>query len=82
MFKVLPWHGTHNLVKEIIFIFFFLLFKKTSLPWPVWLSGLSVNMQIRESLVQFPVWVAGHVPSEGCVRGNHISMFLSLPSPL
>ena len=42
------------------------------------------------SLVQFPVrahaWVAGQVPSWGCVKGNHTLMFLSLsfalPSPL
>ena len=30
-------------------------------------------------------WVAGQVPSEGCARGNHTLMFLSLfslPSPL
>ena len=45
------------------------------LPWVVWLSGLSAGLQIKRSPVQFPVrahaWVAGQVPSRGCMRGNH-----------
>ena len=56
----------------------------------MWLSGLSIRLWSRGSLVQFPVrahaWVAGQVPSRGCSRGNHILIFLSLsfslPSPL
>ena len=56
----------------------------------MWLSGLSAGLKTKQSLVQFPVWahawVAGQVPSRGCVRGNHTLMFLSLsfslPSPL
>ena len=57
-------------------------------PWLVWLSGLSTVLQTKWSLVQFPVrthvWLAGQVPSEGCMRSNHTLMFLSLsfPSPL
>ena len=57
--------------------------------WLEWLSGLSVGLQTKGLLVQFPVrahaWVAGQVPRKGRVRGNHILMFLSLfslPSPL
>ena len=50
-------------------------------PWLVWLSGLSAGLQIRGSLVGFPVrahaWVAGQVPSR-CVRSNHTLMFLSI----
>ena len=60
------------------------------LPWLVWLSGLSAGLQTKGLPVRFPVgahtWVAGQVPSRGCVRGNHILMFLSLsfslPFPL
>ena len=52
-------------------------------------QGLSTGLQIRGSLVRFPVrahaWVAGQVPSGGHVRGNHTLMFLylsfSLPFP-
>ena len=51
-------------------------------PWLVWLSGLTVGLQTKGSLVRFPVrahaWVAGQVPSRGCMRGNHTLMFLSL----
>ena len=54
-------------------------------PWLVWLSGLSVSLQSKGSLVWFPVrahaWVAGQVPSRGHTRGNHTLMFLSLLSP-
>ena len=52
-------------------------------PWLVWLSGLSAGLQIRGSLVQFPVtaqaWVAGQVPSRGRVEGNHTLMFFLPP---
>ena len=55
---------------------------KTFEPWLVWLSGLSTHLQTTGSLVQFPVrapdWVAGQVPSEGHMRGNHTLIFLSL----
>ena len=49
---------------------------------------LSAGPRIRGSLVRFPVrapaWVAGQIPSEGHVTGNHTLMFppslyLSLP---
>ena len=48
------------------------------------------GVRTKGSPVQFPVrahaWVAGQVPSKGCMRGNHTLMFLSLsfsfPSPL
>ena len=48
------------------------------------------GLRTKGSPVRFPVrahaWVAGQVPSRGCVRGNHTMMFLSLsfslPSPL
>ena len=51
--------------------------KKTQLRTP--LAGVSFNSQIRAH-----AWVAGQVPSRGCVRGNHTLMFpsFSLPSPL
>ena len=43
---------------------------------------LSASLQIKGLLVGFPVrahaWVAGQVPSWGCVRGNRTLMFLSL----
>ena len=52
------------------------------LPWLVWLSGLSASLWTKGSLVQFPVrahaWVAGQVPSRGCVRGNH-TLIISFP---
>ena len=51
-------------------------------PWLVWLRELGAGLQIKGSLVQFPVrapaWVAGQVPSRGPSRGNHTVMFLSL----
>ena len=61
-----------------------------SLPWLVWLSGLSAGLQTEILLVQISVrahaWVEGWVPGWGHVRGNHTLMFLSLsvsfPSPL
>ena len=38
-----------------------------SMPWLVWLSGLSAGLQLERSLVQVPVrahaWVVGQVPS-------------------
>ena len=43
-------------------------------PWLVWLSGLSVNLQTKRSLVQIPVrahaWVAGQDLSRGPTRGT------------
>ena len=43
---------------------------------------LSASLQIKGSLVQFPVrahaWVSGQVPSRGRMRGNHPLMFPSL----
>ena len=55
---------------------------KQVLPWLVWLSGLGAGLRTKVSLVRFPVrahaWVAGQVPSRGCVRGNHMLMFPSL----
>ena len=60
-------------------------------PWLVWLSGLSAGLQTKGLLVRFPVrahaWVVGQVPSKGCMRGNHMLLFLSLsfclpPPPL
>ena len=57
-------------------------FKTAKPPWLVWLSGLSTGLQTKGTPVQFPVrahsWVVDQVPSRGCVRGNHTSMFLSL----
>ena len=57
-------------------------------PQRVRLSGLSASLQTKGSPLWFPVrahaWVAGQVPSRGCLRGNHTLMFLSLflpPSP-
>ena len=48
----------------------------------MWLSGLSVRLRTKGSLVGFTVrahvWVVGQVPSRGCVRGNHTLDFLSL----
>ena len=53
--------------------------------WLVWLSGLSIGLRNRRSLVQILVraraWVASQVPSWGCARGNQL-MFLSLSLPL
>ena len=49
-------------------------------------SELGAGLQTKESLARFPVraraWVAGLVPSRGRSRGNHTTMFLSLPSLL
>ena len=60
------------------------------LPWLVWLSGFSTNLQTKGLLVRFPVrthaWIVGQVPGGGHMKGNHTLMFLSssffLPSPL
>ena len=47
------------------------------------LSGLSADLQIKGSLVRFPVRaharVVGHVLSEGHMRGSHTNLF---PSPI
>ena len=59
--------------------------KMYTLPWLVWLSGLSTGLWAKGSPVRFPVrahaWVAGQVRSQvgECERGNHTLMFLSLP---
>ena len=51
-------------------------------PWRVWLSGLSVNLQTKMLWVGFPAraqaWVAGQVPSGGCVRGNRLMDLLHI----
>ena len=60
--------------------------KISFLSWLVWLSGLTAGLWTKGSPVQFPTSararVAGQVPSRGCVKGNHTSMFLSLPFSL
>ena len=52
----------------------------------MWLSGLSASLRTKRSPVPFPVradaWVAGQIPSEECVRGNHTLMFFFLCSSL
>ena len=59
-----------------------LAFKNKIMYCLVWLSGLSVGLQTKALPVWFPVrahaWVAGQVPSWGCMRGNHILTFLFL----
>ena len=64
-------------------LFLIKVFKKnTTLPWLVWLSGLSTGLQTKGWLVQFTVrahaWVVGQVLSRGRMRGNHTLVFLSL----
>ena len=62
----------------------------TWLPWLVWLSGLSADLQTRGPPVRFlgraHAWVAGQVAGWGYARCNHtlmfLSLFFSLPSPL
>ena len=58
------------------------IIEKKFTSWLVWLNGLSADLWTKGSPVRFPVrahvWVAGHVPSRGCARGNHTLMFLSL----
>ena len=50
--------------------------------WQVQLSLLTIVPQSERSPVRFPVrahaWVAGQVPSGGCVGGNYTMMFFSL----
>ena len=45
-------------------------------PCLVWLTRLSAGLWVERSLVWFPVrthaWIAGQVPSWGCVRGNQL----------
>ena len=56
----------------------------------MWVSGLSTGHKPKghwlDSQWGARAWVAGQVPSRGCVRDNHTLMFLSLsffpPSPL
>ena len=58
-----------------------------TMPWLVWLGGLSAGLRIERSPVRFPVrthaWVAGQVPCWVCARGNHTLMclFLSFSFP-
>ena len=82
-----PKQGTFNKLNDLESL-------KTSKSRKTALAGvaqqLSAGLQIKGSLVRFPVgahaWVAGQVPSRGCARGDHTLMFLSisfsLPSPL
>ena len=55
--------------------------KGTLEPWLMWLSGMSIGLQTKRSLVRFLVgahaWVADQVPRWGCSGGNWL-MFLSL----
>ena len=58
------------------------ILKKETLPWLVWLNGLSSSLWTKGLPVWFPdrahAWVAGQVPSRRYVRGNHTLMLLSL----
>ena len=58
----------------------------STLPWLVWLSGLSTRLRSKGSLVWFPVrahtWVVGQVLSWGHVGGIHTFMFPSAFLPL
>ena len=60
----------------------YLCVKAHTLPWLVWLSGLSAGLQTKGSPGRFPVrahaWVTGQVPSRRRMRGSHTMMFLSL----
>ena len=55
-----------------------------SLPWLVWLSGLSTGLHTKRVPVRFPyrahslsvrapAWIAGQVPSWGRARGNQLA---------
>ena len=76
--------------KDTLLRCFACISKYALLPWLVALSGLSTRLQIKGSLVGYPVrahdCVVGQVPSRGSMTGNHTLMFLSfslsLPSPL
>ena len=65
--------------------------KSLSLPWLVWVNGLSTCLQTEGLPVQFPVrvyaWVVGQVPSWGCAKAtgrctSGTSMFVSLSPSL
>ena len=64
------------------------VYKNTTQPWLMWLSGLSAGLRAKGSPVQLPVrahaWVAGQVPSRGRTGGSHtdVSLPLFLPSAL
>ena len=70
---LLPHMGVSALIQIISVL------RAQKIPWLVWLSGLSITLQSKRSLVWFLVkahgWVAGLVPSWGCARGNQ-SVFL------
>ena len=59
--------------------------KETLQLWLVQLSELSTSLSTKGSPIWFLVrthaWVAGHVPSWGCMTGNHTLMFLPLFPP-
>ena len=85
------WISSYLLVSSC---FLFLIIKKKFKPQLVWLSGLNASLWTKRSWVWFPAkahaWVAGQVPSWGCVRGNqliylsyiNVSFLLFLPPPL
>ena len=56
----------------------------TCKPWLVRRGGLSAGLGTKGSPIPVRTqgWVAGQVPTEGCARGNHPWMFLSLSFPL
>ena len=67
------------------------IIKNKILPWPAWLTWLSVASQRERLPVQFPVraqfpaWVVGQVPVGVPVRGNwlmFVSLSFSLHSPI
>ena len=62
------------------------IIRKLSVPWLVWLSGLSAGLGTKEWLVRFPVrahaWVVGQVSSWVCVKRqphSDVSLLLFLP---
>ena len=55
------------------------------MPWLVWLSGLSVSLGTKGSLVQLPgkahAWVVGLVPSQGVYEKQISLPLFLLPFP-
>ena len=78
----------HSFCNDIPGILSQILLKERGL-YPGWCGSVdwvpTCEPKVLGSQVQFPVrahaWVAGQVPSRGCVRGNHILMLLSLFLP-